>query len=87
MSSALQFDPDKHRDPHEPEHHWALRRRFLEHNMGRYPEDKLVSLAQVFGNMEFLGCRYVMTTTGIFGGSSLVDLPAAKHTWTGRDIL
>ena len=57
--SALNFDPDKHRDPHEPEHHWALRRRFLEHNMGRYTEEKLVSLAQVFANMEFLGCRCV----------------------------
>ena len=57
--SALDFDPDRHRDPHEPEHHWALRRRFLAHNMGRYPEEKLVSLAQVFANMEFLGCRSV----------------------------
>ena len=57
--SALDFDPDRHRDPHEPEHHWALRRRFLAHNMGRYPEEKLVSLAQVFANMEFLGCRLV----------------------------
>ena len=55
--SALNFDADKHRDPHEPEHHWALRKRFLEHNMGRYSEEKLVSLAQVFANMEFLGCR------------------------------
>ena len=60
--SALNFDPDKHRDPHEPEHHWALRRRFLEHNMGRYTEEKLVSLAQVFANMEFLGCRCVFHT-------------------------
>ena len=59
--SALNFDPDKHRDPHEPEHHWALRRRFLEHNMGRYSEEKLVSLAQVFANMEFLGCRCVLS--------------------------
>lgn len=56
--SALNFDADKHRDPHEPEHHWALRKRFLEHNMGRYSEEKLVSLAQVFANMEFLGCRW-----------------------------
>jgi hypothetical protein len=33
--SAPSFDSSKHRDPHEPEHHWELRKKFLEQNMGR----------------------------------------------------
>ena len=52
------WDVDKYRSDHEPSHHWELRRKFMESNKGRYPEARLVGLAQVFGNIEFMGCRY-----------------------------
>ncbi len=51
------WDSDKYRNPHEPSHHWALRKRFMDDNKGRFPEEKLVCLAQVFANVEFMGCR------------------------------
>ena len=57
MSESLQFDADKYYSPHEPKHHWELRKKFLVNNMGRYPENKLVCLAQTFANIEFMGCR------------------------------
>ena len=60
MSSSpldTSWDVDKYYNPHEPKHHWALRRKFLESNKGRYTEDRLVCLAQTFANIEFMGCR------------------------------
>merc|ERR1712141_67216 len=56
------WDVDKYRSDHEPSHHWELRRKFMESNKGRYPEARLVGLAQVFGNIEFMGCRYPKET-------------------------
>ena len=61
MSEAMKFDAMKYYSPHEPKHHWELRKRFLEENMGRFSEDRLVCLAQTFANIEFMGCRYVLT--------------------------
>ena len=51
------WDVDKYKSDHEPKHHWELRRIFMERNKGRYPEDRLVCLGQVFANIEFTGCR------------------------------
>ncbi len=59
-TSDLQFDVEKYRSPHEPAQQWDLRKKFLENNMGRYPEDRLVCLAQTFANVEFMGCRSVV---------------------------
>ena len=61
------WDVDKYRSPHEPSHHWALRRRFMEENKGRFPEKRLVCLAQVFANAEFMGCRYHMGEASLNG--------------------
>ena len=52
------WDVEKYFSPHEPNHHWALRKKFLEHNKDRYPENRLVCLAQTFANIEFMGCRF-----------------------------
>ncbi len=57
-SIDVSWDVDKYQSEHEPSHHWALRRRFMEQNKGRFTEEKLVSLAQVFANVEFMGCRW-----------------------------
>lgn len=54
----LDWDVDKYRNEFEPENHWNLRKKFMEAHKDRYPEDRLVSLAQLFINIECLGCRY-----------------------------
>ena len=78
MSHSQDWDISKHRSPHEPAHHWELKKKFMEHHKDRFPEDILVrrcqicrifrddlfqvGLAQTFGNMEFMGCQYPQDT-------------------------
>lgn len=56
------WDVDKYKSPHEPSHQWELRRKFMVQNKERYPEIKVVCLAQTFANIEFMGCRYPKET-------------------------
>ena len=49
------WDVNDYFSPHEPKHHWELRKKFMEQNKGRYPKERLVCLAQVFANSEFMG--------------------------------
>ncbi|KAK3931729.1 NF-kappa-B-repressing factor [Frankliniella fusca] len=58
MTFPTDWDIHKYRVEHECEEHWELRRRFLLTHKDKYPEDRLVCLAQVFYNVEFMGCRY-----------------------------
>ena len=58
MTHSQTWDIDKYRCEHEPKHHWALKKKFMEHHKDRFPETELVGLAQTFGNIEFLGCQY-----------------------------
>ncbi|XP_026756078.2 uncharacterized protein LOC113515964 [Galleria mellonella] len=58
MSFDTNWSIDKYREDHESEDHWDLRRAFMERWKNDYPEERLVCLAKVFANMEFMGCRY-----------------------------
>lgn len=51
------WDVEKYRTPYEPDDHWELRKAFMLAHKDRFSEDQLVCLAQVFTNVEFLGCR------------------------------
>ena len=62
MEIGASLDVDKYRSPHEPTHHWELRKKFMEQNKGTLPEERLVCLGQVFANIEFMGCRYPKVT-------------------------
>nr|CAI5869067.1 unnamed protein product [Callosobruchus analis] len=52
------WDIEKYRDDTEPEHHWELRKAFMNAHRGKFQEDYLVALAKAFTNVEFLGCIY-----------------------------
>uniref|UniRef100_A0A182TBV6 G-patch domain-containing protein n=1 Tax=Anopheles maculatus TaxID=74869 RepID=A0A182TBV6_9DIPT len=52
------FNIDQYRNPLEQEEHWELRRAFLEKNQQVLPQDELIGLAQVYINVQLLGCRY-----------------------------
>ncbi|CAK1548818.1 unnamed protein product [Leptosia nina] len=58
----MSWDIDRYREEHESEEHWQLRREFMERWKNEYSEERLVCLAQVFANIEFLGCRYPIET-------------------------
>lgn len=57
MSFDTSWDVDKYKSEFENDEHWQLRRQFLVEHKDKYPEDRLVCLAQVFFNVEFLGCK------------------------------
>jgi len=57
MTFDSSWDVDKYRSEHEYEDHWQFRRQFLVAHQDKFPEDRLVCLAQVFFNIEFLGCQ------------------------------
>lgn len=58
MNFSTDWDLDYYRTEYESEEHWELRRAFMEKHKESFPEDELVCLAQVFTNVEFLGCKY-----------------------------
>ncbi|XP_069956081.1 CDKN2A-interacting protein isoform X2 [Cherax quadricarinatus] len=58
MSVNTNWDIESYRAPYESGEHWALKQEFMEAHKSRIPEDRLVCLAQVFVNIELLGCRY-----------------------------
>ncbi|XP_076670632.1 NF-kappa-B-repressing factor [Andrena cerasifolii] len=62
MSSDDDWDVELHKTEHECDEHWELRRKFLLAHKDKFPEDELVCLAQVFTNVEILGCRYPKET-------------------------
>lgn len=51
-------DLERLRQPWEPNEHWAMRREFIRRHRNRFPETRLLCLAQTFVNMELLGCAY-----------------------------
>ena len=56
------WDIDYYKVDYESEDHWNLRRQFMETHKKSFSEDELVCLAQVFCNVEFMGCRYPSET-------------------------
>ncbi|KAI9584571.1 hypothetical protein GQX74_006466 [Glossina fuscipes] len=59
---STDWEIEKYHQDFEPDDHWQLKRRFIEMHKKNFPEDKLVCLAQVFTNMEFMGCKYPAET-------------------------
>ncbi|XP_050359063.1 uncharacterized protein LOC126779193 [Nymphalis io] len=58
MAFDMSWEVDKYKEEHESDEHWLLRKSFMERWKTDYPEERLVCLAQVFANIEFMGCRY-----------------------------
>ncbi|XP_061727634.1 partner of xrn-2 protein 1-like [Cydia pomonella] len=51
-------DIDSLRTEHESDEQWTVRRNFMLEHKNDFGEDELITLAQLFTNIEFLGCRY-----------------------------
>lgn len=60
---ATNWDVEQYRLPWDSEEQWDLRRSFILAHKDSIPEAKLVCLAQVFANMEFLRCSYPAEVT------------------------
>lgn len=81
MSSEQNWDVEAHKMEHECDEHWELRRKFLLAHKDKFPEDELVCLAQVFTNIELLGCTYPEETMQIVAdlGSDIVSYYREKQ--------
>ncbi|KAL2749484.1 NF-kappa-B-repressing factor isoform X1 [Vespula maculifrons] len=62
MNTSTNWDVEQYKAEHESDEHWELRRKFLLAHKDKFPEDELLCLAQVFTNVEILGCRYPKET-------------------------
>ncbi|XP_045526210.1 partner of xrn-2 protein 1-like [Pieris brassicae] len=56
------IDIDSLRSEHESDEQWQVRRSFMLEHKDNFDEDELVTLAQLYTNIEFLGCRYPVET-------------------------
>ncbi|CAH0698342.1 unnamed protein product [Spodoptera exigua] len=56
------IDIDSLRTEHESDEQWEVRRNFMEEHKNDFEEGELITLAQLFTNIEFLGCRYPPAT-------------------------
>lgn len=52
------WDVEKYRTEYESDEHWDLKKKFITKHKSNFPEDEILCLAQVFFNVEFMGCRY-----------------------------
>jgi len=55
------WDVDKYYNVFEPDEQWEMKRKFMETYKSDYPEQRVVCLAQVLVNVEFLGTRYLLS--------------------------
>ncbi|KOC62277.1 NF-kappa-B-repressing factor [Habropoda laboriosa] len=62
MNAEEDWDVERYKTEHESDEHWELKRKFLLAHKDKFPEDELICLAQVFTNIEVLGCRYPKET-------------------------
>ncbi|XP_076310455.1 uncharacterized protein LOC143225258 isoform X2 [Tachypleus tridentatus] len=58
MADCKDFNVETYRQPWESDEHWVMRRDFLCAHSDKLPLNRLLCLAQVFVNIELLGCRY-----------------------------
>ncbi|XP_068243043.1 uncharacterized protein [Palaemon carinicauda] len=58
MGGTGDWDIESYRSFYESDEHWALKKEFMETHYDALPEERLVCLAQVYANIELLGCRY-----------------------------
>lgn len=59
MSFDTNWDINAYKTDYEPSDHWELKKKFMLAHKEKFSENQLVCLAQVFTNVEFLGCRYL----------------------------
>ncbi|KPJ05359.1 PREDICTED: uncharacterized protein LOC106125988 [Papilio xuthus] len=52
------IDVDSLRTDHESDEQWEVRKSFMLEHKDSFDEAELITLAQLFTNIEFLGCRY-----------------------------
>ncbi|VDN01502.1 unnamed protein product [Thelazia callipaeda] len=74
-------DLNEIRADYESDEHWKLRRMFIERHMMEYPRNRLLCLAQIFCNVNLLGCTYdkdLMNTVKEMGAGLMEEILQIK---------
>ncbi|KAJ0184379.1 hypothetical protein K1T71_000802 [Dendrolimus kikuchii] len=79
------IDVDSLRSDHESEEQWEVRRAFMLEHKDNFDQEELITLAQLFTNIEFLGCRYPAETMKRV--SKLAEKVSAKYRESRRNKL
>lgn len=58
VAADTNWDVESYRVRFEPKEHWELKKEFMETHKSVIDEGRLVCLAQVYANIELLGCKY-----------------------------
>ncbi|XP_072937588.1 uncharacterized protein [Epargyreus clarus] len=90
MSFNPNWDVDKYKEEHESADQWELRRAFMIKWQNDYSEERLVCLARVFTNMEFMGCRYpveVMQEIAMLSGDIAKEFRQKRKTRVQRTFV
>ncbi|XP_052902633.1 partner of xrn-2 protein 1-like [Anopheles moucheti] len=80
----MTFDVEKYKTFYECDEHWELKKTFMESNIHNFPEDEVVCLAQVFTNIELLGCQYPPETMRLVAELSKNIASKYRDTRTGK---
>jgi hypothetical protein len=56
--SESEWDVEKYKTDYESDEHWELKKSFIQKNKSLFTEDEIICLAQVFFNVEMMGCKY-----------------------------
>jgi len=54
------WDVNKYYNKFEPNEQWEMKKKFMETHKNVFSEERIVCLAQVLVNIEFLGTRYTI---------------------------
>ena len=57
MECDQDWDIEKYRQPYEPVEHWKLKEEFMKCHKNKFPQERLICLAQAYVNITLLGCR------------------------------
>lgn len=80
----MPFDVEKYKTFYECDEHWQLKRTFMESYQDSFPEDEVVCLAQVFTNIELLGCQYPPETMRLVAELSKDIVAKFRDTRAGK---
>ena len=83
MTHNQDWDVEKYSTPHEPKHHWQLKKKFMEHHKDRFPESELVSsVLSIYHWIESMNCQNVLQVglAQTFGNMEFLGCQYPKET-------
>lgn len=82
--SESDWDVEKYKTDYESEEHWELKKTFIEKNRENFTEEQIICYAQIFFNVEMLGCKYSLEIMERIAEMSRGMIEEYRESRTGR---